>query len=280
MILNPKVAIWMITYNHEDYIAEAIESIMMQKTNFEFKLFIGEDCSTDATKEICLSLWEKYPNNIELILHPYNLGHTKNGRIMYEKVFSSNADYIAMCEGDDYWTDPLKLQKQVDFLELNPEFSICSTDYCILYEINKTVSPSGLMKKLGNRRDFSLKNIITSNFIPTLTVLFRNNNIVFPDNIHLVYPGDWALHILNAQYGKIKFLPIVTAVYRKHDTGICSSVDPIDNYKKYLTSLVLIRRWFQDASFVIRLSFFYARILIYKDILKYFIKTKLIRWVK
>eukprot|EP01136_Pigoraptor_vietnamica_P036997 Opistho-1_new@104331 len=119
------IAIWMVTYNHENYIAQAIESVMMQQTNFTYQLFIGEDCSTDKTRAICVSLKEKYPDKIELILQKENIGANKNALQVYHACFQSGAKHIAMLEGDDYWTDPLKLQKQMDWLEGNPDYVLC-----------------------------------------------------------------------------------------------------------------------------------------------------------
>jgi glycosyltransferase involved in cell wall biosynthesis len=114
----------MVTYNHESYIAQAIDSVLMQQTNFEFHLFIGEDCSTDDTSNICKKYAEKYSDKITLFAHKHNIGAANNGQIIYKACFESNAKYVAMLEGDDYWTDPLKLQKQVDFLEADGDY-IC-----------------------------------------------------------------------------------------------------------------------------------------------------------
>src|SRR6516164_8232942 len=116
------VSVFMITYNHGKYISEAIESIVSQKTNFEFELVIGEDCGPDDTRAICEQYAAKYPDIINLLPSDKNYGPMGNTiRVMY----ACTGKYVALCEGDDYWTDPYKLQKQVDFLEANPDFSIC-----------------------------------------------------------------------------------------------------------------------------------------------------------
>src|SRR5450759_654919 len=124
----------MVTYNHENYISKAIGSVLMQKTSFQFKLFIGEDCSTDKTANICLKYQVENPEIIEVIFQKQNIGATNNALKIFEKCFSSGAKYIAMLEGDDYWTDPNKLQTQVDFLEANPDFSLCFHSVKILKE--------------------------------------------------------------------------------------------------------------------------------------------------
>ena len=113
----PLVAVYMITYNHENYIAQAIDSVLTQKTTFPIKIFIGEDCSTDRTAAICLKYKEKNPGKIEVTFNKQNIGPKNNAKQIFQACFVSGAKYIAMLEGDDYWTDPNKLQLQADFLE-------------------------------------------------------------------------------------------------------------------------------------------------------------------
>ena len=125
---NYMVDIPMCTYNHEKYIAQTIESILMQKTDFKIRLFIGEDCSIDNTRKIVKQYAEKYPDIIFPVYHNENIGAVRNSEILLKKC---TAKYIALLDGDDYWTDPYKLQKQVDFLEKNPEYSLCSHRYKI-----------------------------------------------------------------------------------------------------------------------------------------------------
>jgi len=120
---KPLVSVCMITYNHENFIKDAIEGILMQKTSFPIELIIGEDCSTDNTRKIVKDYEEKYPEIIFAQYSEKNLGMINN---FLNVLQAARGKYIALCEGDDYWTDPLKLQKQVDFLEANPEYVICA----------------------------------------------------------------------------------------------------------------------------------------------------------
>ncbi len=116
------VSICCITYNHETFIAKAIEGFLMQQTSFPFKIIIGEDYSTDRTRDIVQKYARRHPELINLIISDTNVGILVNERrVMLE----AKGKYIAFCEGDDYWTDPFKLQKQVDFLETHPEYSVC-----------------------------------------------------------------------------------------------------------------------------------------------------------
>ena len=235
------VSVKMITYNHENFIAQAIESILMQETDFLFNLIIADDCSPDNTEEIVKKIISTNPKGhlINYFRHEKNIGINLNG------IFGLNqchGKYIAMCEGDDYWTDPLKLQNQVDFLENNKDFSICFTDYKVFDESNRKFNYPDLKNKYKNKSVFSRNDIILSNFIPTVTVMFKTRKEVFSKLDPNLYPGDWFLHILNSEYGKIKFLPFESTVYRKHDGGVCSASNPIDNNMKYLKSIKIFRK--------------------------------------
>ena len=119
---KPLLSVVTITYNHENFIAKTIEGVLMQKVNFPMEFILAEDCSTDGTRRICQEYAEKYPNLIHLIISDTNVGGKKNE---CRAMTAARGKYIAFCEGDDYWTDPLKLQKQVDFLESHPEYSAC-----------------------------------------------------------------------------------------------------------------------------------------------------------
>src|ERR1700745_2179124 len=112
-----KLSVMMITYNHEQFIAQAIESVLMQKVNFDFEIVIGEDCSTDGTRAIVLDFQHRYPGRIALILRPRNIGPmwTKESTLA-----ACRGQYLSILEGDDYWTSTDKIQKQVDFLDSHP----------------------------------------------------------------------------------------------------------------------------------------------------------------
>jgi glycosyltransferase involved in cell wall biosynthesis len=116
------VSVCCTTYNHKPFITQTVESFLMQQTNFKFEIVIGDDCSTDGTSEILKSFKERYPEKIRIISAKKNVGAHQN---MSNTVKTCKGKYIALCDGDDYWTDPFKLQKQVDFLEQNPEYIIC-----------------------------------------------------------------------------------------------------------------------------------------------------------
>lgn len=123
---EPLVSVKMITYNHAPYIAQAIEGVLNQKVNFQVEIVIGEDCSTDGTREIVFEYQKKYPDVIRVITSEQNVGTKKNG---YRTTKACRGKYIAFCEGDDYWHNPDKLQKQVDYMENNPECGMVYSSY-------------------------------------------------------------------------------------------------------------------------------------------------------
>lgn len=207
------VAVWMVTYNHGEFIEKAIESVMMQKTTFQYKLFIGEDNSMDNTREICEKLKEKYADKIELFLHEENIGATPNGIFIYEQCFKSEAKYIALLEGDDYWSDLNKLQKQVDFLEANAHLSGCFHNSEERYW-NDYSKASSLYLSIPFGREVSIKELTLYNMVPTASIVFKNPipNEVFTKEFLDLSIGDWPLHLLNTRNGNYYYLPQVMSV--------------------------------------------------------------------
>lgn len=237
--MKPKLSVCMVTYNHENFIKQAIESVLMQKTNFSYELVIGEDCSTDKTKEIVIKYQNKYPNIIKTLINNKNLGAGLN---FIQTLKACKSEYIALLEGDDYWTDPYKLQKQVDFLENNPDFTICFHNAKTMDQISKKVSRILLSK--GTKEVWSIEDLLKKNFIPTLTCVFRNKLIKkFPKWYFNAFPGDWPLHIFNACNGKIRYIDEVMATYRIHKGGATNGSDPILNDKRYIKTFKKLKSY-------------------------------------
>ena len=218
------VSVCMITHNHENYIREAIEGVLMQKTNFSIELVIGEDCSTDNTRVVCEEYVSKYPSIINLLPSETNLGIIPN---LIRTLKTSNGKYIALCEGDDYWTEPLKLQKQVDFLEANRDFSICFHNVKVKLENRGEIVDDFITQDVSDCTD--IYNLLRGNYIHTPSVVFINNEQVMSDfqSLKSLPMGDYPLFLLNARYGKIKKISEVMAVYR-YGVGIWTS----ENVKK------------------------------------------------
>jgi glycosyltransferase involved in cell wall biosynthesis len=232
----------MVTYNHEKFIAQALQSVIDQKVNFTYEVIIGEDCSTDNTRQIIKEFENRYPDIIKPIYHDTNVGALTNAyQYCYPKLLGK---YIACLEGDDYWTDPYKLQKQVDFLETNPDFVICFHN-CLEMHEDKS-KPDFLycqpeQKEISNQEDL-LQNL---NFIPTCSAVFKKEKLTtLPDWFFNLSMGDWILHILNAQYGKIKYINEVMCVHRIHSGGLWSGNDAVKNNISVLNALKVLRKHF------------------------------------
>lgn len=214
---TPFVSVCMITFNHKKYISEAIEGVLMQKTNFSFEMVIGEDCSTDGTREIVFDYAKKYPNIIRVITSEKNVGMINN---LNRTLAACTGKYIALCEGDDYWTDPLKLQKQVDFLEENPDYGLVHGD-CHFYYQDKDTWEYNANANLTNKNDIIDKKdlfyrLIDANYkIRTATVLFRRKLFenLSKNNIEFLM-GDTPLWLDLSQMTKFKYFDEVFAVYR------------------------------------------------------------------
>lgn len=213
-----KVSVAMITYNHEEYIAKAIDSVLMQRTNFDYEIVIGEDCSTDSTRDIVTDYQKRYPDKFRLLLNEKNLGPFRNAKQTYE---SCQGTYVAVLDGDDYWTSPEKLQKQVDFLDNHPECAICFHDSLILHE-DGSVEPTSYRP---SQKEFStVEDLLLDNYIPTASVMFRRGLFGgVPDWVGTLKMGDWPIHILNALHGKIGFIDQTMAVYVVHRGGVWST---------------------------------------------------------
>ncbi|RFN60039.1 glycosyltransferase [Marixanthomonas ophiurae] len=230
------VAVWMVTYNHQDFIEKAVESVMMQQTNFPFQLIIGEDCSTDATQAICKRLKSKYPEKITLFLNETNLGSFKNAQNIYKTCYKSKAKYVSILEGDDYWTDPEKLQKQVDFLEGHSAYSMAFHDAFVIDANENRIQDSKLKK---NRKcDQSSQQLKRGAVLPVGSLVFRNIFPGFPPEIENVLNADTFLLSFLGQHGKGKYmLEIKPSAYRLHSGGIWSAISRLNKIKNKLSFL-------------------------------------------
>jgi glycosyltransferase involved in cell wall biosynthesis len=232
----------MITYNHESFITQAIEGVLMQKTKFPIELVIGEDCSTDRTREICKAFKIKCPDIIKLRLPIKNMGVMPN---FIENLQACVGKYIAICEGDDYWTDTHKLQKQVDFLEANKDFAICHHNMQVIYE-DKTKEPY-FSNSPETKEVSTIEDLARRNYIFTASCIFRNGLIKeLPDWFYKSPVGDYVLHMLNAQHGKIKYIPDIMGVYRVLKDGFWESKNKIYQTEHWIKLIDLMKRYFDQ----------------------------------
>lgn len=225
--IRPHISICMITYNHETFISQALESILKQKGTFSYEIVIGEDCSTDSTRNILEAYKKQYPQIIKLLLHDTNIGMMEN---FIQTFQACSGKYIAILEGDDYWVDPEKLQKQINFLDNNPE-------YVITYTSAFTFSGNDVIhgKSGGIEKDFSAEELMQTPPINTLTTCFRNVIQKFPSEMYASKFGDLFLWSLLGAYGKGKFIEdIEPSMYRMHEGGVFSEKTKKQKYEMAL----------------------------------------------
>ena len=226
------VSVIMITYGHEKFIRQAIEGVLMQECNFDVELIIANDCSPDNTDFVINEIIKthKRASWINYIKHEKNIGMMPNFIYTLQK---AQGKYIALCEGDDYWTDPYKLQKQVDFLEANPNFNICFTRANTLKG-----DKLELFQLPYNAKDniFKYEDLIQYNdFIATASVMFRKTFSEIPNWFYKFPVGDMPLYLLLTQKNnKIKCLQDITTVYRIHETGVWSGIKLYERKEKLL----------------------------------------------
>jgi glycosyltransferase involved in cell wall biosynthesis len=214
-----KLSILMITYKQEPFVAQAIASVLMQRTNFDFELVIGDDKSPDGTGQIAREFARQHPDRIRFLEREANLGMHRN---FYDTFAQCRGEYVAILEGDDYWTDPEKLQIQADALDAHPNWAICFHPAAVLEDGQTT--PTRELPPPGERRPiYGLADILRGNMIQTPTVMFRNHLFdEFPGWLIDLPMLDWPVHALNARKGDIGFIDRTMAVYRMHGGGIWS----------------------------------------------------------
>ncbi|MEW6115771.1 MAG: glycosyltransferase [Nitrospirota bacterium] len=230
---EPLVSVKMITYNHAPFITQAIEGVLQQKTDFPFELVIGEDCSTDGTREIVFEYQKKYPDIIRVITSDKNVGMKKNG---LRTVKACTGTYIAFCEGDDYWHHPGKLQKQVDYLERHPECGLVFTDYDFYYDSSRQLVRSvNCSKGLQSPESVTIEQIIRGKgpIIRTCTVMMRRELLeqVVEGDPYLhqnekFLMGDTQLFAELALISDVSYYPESLATYRIHGESATRSKDP------------------------------------------------------
>lgn len=226
---NPLVTVRMLTYNHGPYVRQAIESVMMQKTNFDFELIIGEDASSDDTRHICFEMQKKYPERIRVLWSENNVYKMNGNSIRIQE--NCRGVFYAFCEGDDYWLDDTRLQRQVDIMQANPSIVCCWGEQKNLDQntghITEGTAFTNLWKKTGliPRQKFAESECLVAPF----TALVRASALkeaysrfeIFSWNLHL---GDLQMWRGLSQIGDFYFFTDYFAVYRNHDGGVTKMI--------------------------------------------------------
>ena len=234
------VSVIIMAFNHEKYILKSLESVLNQKTNFTFEIILGEDESSDKTREICIGFAKKYPNKIRLILHSrenvIKINGHPTGRFNFMCCLKkANGKYIALCDGDDYWIDPLKLQKQVDFLENNEEYCGCFHKTLTINETDK--KPKLFPFREYNKQIFTFKDTISKKALfHTSSFVFRAEKRVYSDDFMSIQSLDMVLFSTIAKSGNLFLIDDFMSVYRVNANGVTRSI----NHQRYHENRIIL----------------------------------------
>jgi glycosyltransferase involved in cell wall biosynthesis len=266
------VSVCMITYGHEMFIRQAIEGVLMQQCAFEVEFIISNDCSPDGTDAVIRKTINAHPNGswVNYIKHKKNLGMMPNFLHTLQK---AQGKYIALCEGDDYWTDPLKLQKQVDFLETNLEYVICFHKVDILKPNDEIVDD--FITKVPENYETLETLARLGNYIHTPSVVFRNIIKEFPFEFEKSPIGDYFLYMMLAEHGKLKYLSEKMAIYR-FGIGCYSTLNQQEVIKTVISFQILFLSYTTNS---ISKNIFIKRIQENRDYFEFLIKAKSIQSV-
>lgn len=238
---KPKVSVFIITFNQAKFIAQALEGALMQRTSFPFEIVVGDDCSTDGTTEILRECLRQHPERLRVLIREHNLGlDGKNNFI--QTLNACRGEYIAILEGDDFWTSPTKLQIQTDFLDTHPEFSFC---FHPVQVVNEEGVPLDLVLDSPHRKTFvSLADLAEEYFIPTGSSMFRASLLMreFPGWYYRQKGADWTIHVLLAEHGLGGRIEGIMGAYRVHPDGLWSKTPSDERGLAYIQTYEAINR--------------------------------------
>ena len=222
------VSIKCLVYNHAPYLRQCLDGFVMQKTNFKFEAVVHDDCSTDGSQEIIKEYAAKYPDIIKPIYETENQYSKHDGSLRRIVDAHLNGKYIAFCEGDDYWTDPNKLQMQVDYMEAHPEYSMCYTGFINVNEQGTEICRPRYERLMDvSQSGDILIHLLNGNFIMTCTTCFRNDVLTSKIYENLPCKYDYSLFLTACVLGKAKYIPSKTAAYRMTSTGMMATQNNI-----------------------------------------------------
>jgi len=235
----PKVSFFCITYNHLKYIRDTIEGFLMQETTFPVEIFIHDDASTDGTVDIIKEYAAKYPPLFRPCFQNKNQYSLEGFKHFFSYSSDQRGEFIALCEGDDYWIDRNKIQKQVELMEANNLASFC---FHRTHVINDKQEASGEIGPKKNKKIFKIEDLFPDNFIHTSSVLYRKSMFSgFPRCLEKSPVADWPLFILLAERGPFLYLDEIMSHYRLHTTGTWSGKPKAERLEKtcYMFELML-----------------------------------------
>ena len=218
-----KVSVLIKAYNHERFIARALDSVLEQRTDFAFEIVVGEDCSTDGTRAVLLERCAQEPARIRLLLRERTLGNIRN---LTETLAACRGEYVALLDGDDYWTSADKLQQQAALLDAHAEFSSCAHNAVVVDERGESVL--GTYHPPHRSHAITLRRMLIGDPVPTSSVMFRRGLFgEFPAWYYTIMMGDWPLHVLNLRHGDMWYDERVWGAHRVHAGGLWSGANAV-----------------------------------------------------
>ena len=241
-LARTEVTVAITSFNHEQYIEQAITSVLDQRTEFRIEILVADDCSTDRTADVIERLSDTNPGRLTILSRPHNLGVSANMQDCRDR---ARGKYLAILEGDDFWTDPLKLQKQYDAMQANPQWSMCFTACRVVHAEMKQkdfVKPDPFPQ-----RPLTFDDFLAENQIQTMSVAMYRQGIVerTPQWHAQIRIGDWALNMLHAKSGPIGFVPQVCAHYRVHSEGLWSGLSSFGRWQEIDTLFSALEQHFE-----------------------------------
>ena len=230
-----KISVVITTYNHEKYVNQCLESILSQQGDFSLEIIVGDDCSTDNTRDTVQQSLDQYPRTVHLLPYRQNLGITKN---LERCLDACSGRYVAICEGDDYWTDRHKLQKQKELLETHPEYSMCFSAVMLYYEDSNKYVPHG--DQVNLQKDcITTEDLIGKNYIGNFSCCMYRTEVVrmLPKSIFDIFTVDWMFNMACGQIGNIGYIRQYMSVYRLHSGGAWTGkrqLEKMEDLKRYI----------------------------------------------
>lgn len=234
----PVISVCVITYNHAAFIRDALEGIARQRTNFPFEVVVSDDGSTDGTVELCRSFGWRLPG-LRVAAATSNRGALRN---LLEALAMCRGRFVALCEGDDFWIDPDKLQLQFQALESRPDYSVCFHAAIVEYPDRH----QEVWQPYGRRKVYDVSDLFKSWLMPTASVVFRNP-IDYPPYVARATHGDLALFTYLARAGPIAYLDRIMSVYRKHPAGMMSTFVGVEFQRREVAFLLEMNQFFEGA---------------------------------
>jgi len=239
---EPLISVVVTGYNHEKYIAQCIDSVLMQKGCFRLEVILADDCSSDSTGRIMQAYHKKHPDIFILMPEEPNMGITKNIKRCFD---ACTGDYIAFCESDDYWTDIYKLQKQLEFMQSHPDYAMCFNAIILYYEDEKVYAtvPEQLFLKTDTIRT---EDLLDKNYIGNVTCCLYRTDVIrrLPPQIYEIPLYDWVFNMTCGGLGKIGFIRDWMSVYRKHGQGAWSGKTEPEKWGELLALYDIYNQFF------------------------------------